>query len=98
MKKIHPKYYSDAQVTCACGNSFVTGSTKAKLDVVVCSHCHPFYTGEQTFLDTQGRIEKFRAKVASANAPKKVKKVTVQQPTFQTQPKSLKEMLSGTGK
>lgn len=94
MKKIHPKYYSDAVVTCACGNTFTTGSTKAKLDVVVCSHCHPFYTGEQTFLDTQGRIEKFRAKQAgAASAPKKVKKVSVQQPTFQTQAKSLKEML-----
>lgn len=95
MKSTHPKYYPDAQVTCACGNTFTTGSTKAKLDVVVCSHCHPFYTGEQTFLDTQGRIEMFRKKQAGASVQTKKAKKVVHQPTFQTQSKSLKEMLQG---
>ncbi len=98
MKAIHPKYYTDAVVTCACGNTFTTGSTKAKISVAVCSHCHPFYTGEQTFLDTQGRIEMFRKKQAGAKgAPRKAKKAAVE-PTFQTQAKSLKEMLQGKGK
>jgi large subunit ribosomal protein L31 len=62
MKKgIHPKY-EKVTVTCACGNTFETKSTKATLNVDVCSACHPFYTGKQKLLDTQGRVEKFRRK------------------------------------
>lgn len=57
--KIHPKYV-DCTVTCACGNTFQTRSTKGeKLKVEICSNCHPFYTGKQKILDTAGRIEKF---------------------------------------
>ena len=57
--KIHPKYV-DCTVTCACGNTFETRSTKGeKLKVEICSNCHPFYTGKQKILDTAGRIEKF---------------------------------------
>jgi len=57
--KIHPKYV-DCTVTCACGNTFETRSTKSdKLKVEICSNCHPFYTGKQKILDTAGRIEKF---------------------------------------
>ena len=59
-EKIHPAYYPDAQVTCSCGNSFVTGSTKKALKVEVCSKCHPFYTGERRIMDTGGRLERFR--------------------------------------
>jgi large subunit ribosomal protein L31 len=58
--KIHPKYYSSAKVTCACGNSFVTGATKKEIRVEVCSKCHPFFTGEQRIVDTAGRVERFR--------------------------------------
>jgi large subunit ribosomal protein L31 len=58
--KIHPKYYSDAKVTCACGNSFVTGATKPIIKVEICSKCHPFYTGEQRIMDTAGRVERFK--------------------------------------
>ena len=58
--KIHPKYYTDAEVTCACGNKFTTGSTRKQLKVEVCSQCHPFYTGERRMMDTGGRVEKFR--------------------------------------
>ncbi len=57
-KDIHPKYQK-VMVTCACGNSFETKSTKDKLIVEVCSACHPFYTGKQKILDTAGRVEKF---------------------------------------
>ena len=56
---IHPEFYK-ATVTCSCGNVFETGATKPTLRVEVCSHCHPFYTGEQRVVDTQGRIERMR--------------------------------------
>jgi len=57
--KIHPNYVQ-ATVTCACGNTFTTGSTKKVLKVDVCSNCHPFYTGQQRLMDTAGRVERFR--------------------------------------
>lgn len=59
---IHPKYVT-ATVTCACGETFVTGSTKPELRVEICSKCHPFYVGGKTKLvDTGGRVERFRKK------------------------------------
>ncbi|MBP8932802.1 MAG: 50S ribosomal protein L31 [Candidatus Atribacteria bacterium] len=63
MKKgIHPNY-KETRVICACGNSFVTRSTKApEIRVEICSSCHPFFTGQQKLIDTAGRVEKFRAK------------------------------------
>ena len=60
-KKIHPAYH-DVKVSCACGNTFMTRSTKKELKVEICSNCHPFFTGKQKFLDTAGRIEKFKTK------------------------------------
>ena len=57
--KIHPDYV-EATVTCACGNTFETRSTKAKLHVELCSRCHPFFTGEQRIVDTAGRVERFK--------------------------------------
>ncbi len=59
-EKIHPKFYEDAVVTCSCGNSFTTGSTRKELKVEVCSACHPYYTGERRMLDTTGRVERFK--------------------------------------
>ncbi len=59
-ENIHPKYYEDAKVSCACGNSFVTGASKESLRVEVCSQCHPFYTGSQRIMDTAGRLERFK--------------------------------------
>ncbi len=59
-EKIHPTYYHDAQVTCSCGNTFITGSTKKVLRIELCSKCHPFYTGEQRIVDTAGRVERFK--------------------------------------
>ena len=56
--KIHPDYV-EATVTCACGNTFKVGSTKAQLKVDVCSNCHPLFTGQQRILDTAGRVERF---------------------------------------
>jgi len=62
---IHPEYY-ETKVTCGCGNSFTTGGTRKELKVDICSACHPFYTGKLKFVDTAGRIEKFKSKFASA--------------------------------
>ena len=70
-EKIHPKYVQ-AKVSCACGNTFVTGSTKPELHVEVCSNCHPFFTGKQHLMDIQGRVERFNkryAKKEQAAAP-----------------------------
>ncbi len=62
MKKgIHPKYQK-CMVTCGCGESFETRSTKEVIKVEICSKCHPFYTGKQKFVDTAGRVEKFQRK------------------------------------
>ncbi len=55
---IHPTYYDEAQVICSCGNSYVTGATKPELRVEICSQCHPFFTGEQRIVDTEGRVER----------------------------------------
>ena len=59
-EKIHPTYYSDAKVICACGNSFTVGATKKEMKVEVCSQCHPFFTGERKMMDTAGRVERFK--------------------------------------
>lgn len=63
-KEIHPQYYKDAQVVCACGNSFTTGSTLKEIRVEICSMCHPFYTGKQKLIDTARRVEKYQAREA----------------------------------
>jgi len=64
MKKgIHPKYVV-AQVSCACGNSFVTRATVPSIRVEICSNCHPFYTGRQKIVDSEGRVERFRQRYA----------------------------------
>jgi len=60
---IHPKY-DEATVTCACGETFTTKSTKKKIQVDICSKCHPFFTGKQKIVDAEGRVEKFRKKYA----------------------------------
>jgi large subunit ribosomal protein L31 len=65
--EIHPEYHSVA-VTCACGNSFQTRSTKKEISVDVCGACHPFYTGKQRLMDTQGRIDRFRRRYATTAA------------------------------
>jgi len=57
---IHPEYYPEAQVTCSCGSTYTTGSTKPTLRVEICNKCHPFFTGEQRIVDTEGRVERIR--------------------------------------
>ena len=63
---IHPEYF-EATITCGCGNTFVTGSTRPELKVDICNACHPFYTGKLKFVDTAGRIEKFSTKFAAGS-------------------------------
>ena len=57
--KIHPKYYPEAKIICACGNSWTTGATLPEIKVDVCSACHPFFTGEQRIVDTAGQVDRF---------------------------------------
>lgn len=69
----HPKWYPEAKVTCACGNVFSVGATFPELAVEVCAKCHPFYTGQMKYVDTAGRVEKFKSRQAGA-AVKKISK------------------------
>jgi len=91
---IHPKYYENAQVTCSCGNRFTVGSTQEYIRVELCYKCHPFYTGEQRFVDTASRIQKFQEKqsLAQKYKTKVIKKQKVEKQK-ETQPKTLREML-----
>ena len=70
---IHPEYKTGVKVTCACGNTFETGSTKDQIKVEICSKCHPFFTGKQKFVDSAGRIEKFQRKYAKFQTKKQKK-------------------------
>jgi large subunit ribosomal protein L31 len=62
---IHPIWYADAVVTCACGNSWTTGSTKKEIHTDVCNKCHPFFTGEQRIVDTAGQVERFMKRISA---------------------------------
>jgi len=59
-KDTHPTYYPDAKITCACGHVFTIGSTVKEINVEICSHCHPFYTGKEKLVDTAGRVDRFK--------------------------------------
>lgn len=93
---IHPTYCNDAQVICACGNKFVTGSTKKNITVEVCYKCHPFYTGQHRYLDVKRRVDSFQKKQAIASqmkkkiSQKKIKKTEKEEKKIKT----LKELLS----
>lgn len=91
---VHPPYFEEAQVICACGNKFTIGSTQEIVRVELCSKCHPFYTGEQRFVDTASRIQKYQKKqeVAKQYMTTKVKKVEKQKEK-ESGPKTLREML-----
>jgi large subunit ribosomal protein L31 len=71
---IHPKYYPDAKVVCACGNTFTTGSTLAEIRVEICSVCHPFFTGKEKTMDEGGRVERFKRMASKKAQPKKAAK------------------------
>lgn len=83
-KEIHPEYIETA-VTCGCGNTFTTRSTKEKINVEICSNCHPFYTGKQKFVDTAGRIERFNKRWGESKAKK------AQEPAVKTTKKAVEK-------
>jgi len=96
---IQPKWYEEAVVTCACGNTFTVGASKPSIKLDICNKCHPFFTGEMKFVDTMGRVEKFQqmqkkaATMTQVMADKK-KKQKEKEEKLRSQ-KSLKEMLLG---
>ena len=98
--QIHPQWYPEAQVSCVCGNTFTIGSTKPEIRLEICSRCHPFFTGEMRYADTEGKVEQFQKRMAVAKqqapvlAKKKAKKLHIK-PVEDTGPKTLKEMLLG---
>ena len=95
---IHPKWFRDTEVICACGNMFRIGSTKPKIKIEICHKCHPYYTGEMKFVDTMGRVEKFQKKQKEAVESLKIlkeKKLKKAASVAPYQPKTLREMLLG---
>jgi len=71
-KDVHPEY-QECVVTCACGSTFKTRSTKKEIRVEICSQCHPFFTGKQKFIDSAGRVEKFKKKYGDTKNLKVIK-------------------------
>jgi len=94
--KIHPTYFNEAKVTCACGNTYTTGSTKQTISVDTCMKCHPLYTGEHRFIDTQGKVERFKQKqklAAEMQVKLKASKNKKEEKT-EKKSKSLRELLA----
>ena len=75
-KDIHPKYNSEAKITCACGNVITTGSVKPEMKIEVCSSCHPFYTGKKRLVDSTGRVDRFKKRMEKSEkmAAEKIEK------------------------
>lgn len=67
-KNIHPEYHDDAVISCACGAKYETGSTKQAIDIEICAQCHPFYTGKKKYIDTTGRVDRFKKLTERAKA------------------------------
>lgn len=67
-ENIHPKWFSDARVVCACGNTWTTGATVQEIRTDICSSCHPFYTGEQRIVDTEGQVDRFMKRLQARDS------------------------------
>ena len=91
-KDIHPKWYPECKVTCACGNTFTVGATVPEMHIEVCSACHPYFTGQMKYIDTKGRIQRFQEKAKKA-AALKAKKLKKKERRKKERPESFKEML-----
>ncbi len=97
-KNIHPTWYNDAKVTCICGNTFTTGSIVPEIRVEICAKCHPFFTGQQKLVDTQGQVEKF-SRTKQASEVKKAERAKIAEiraskvQATRTEKPSLKELL-----
>ncbi len=70
-KKIHPKYYAETKITCACGNVIKVGSTKEAMETEICSACHPFYTGKKKVVDSAGQVDRFKKRMEKSTLLKK---------------------------
>jgi len=90
-KEIHPKYNPKAKVICACGNTFNVGSTVDEIQVELCSVCHPFYTGKQKLVDTAGRVDKFKQRLAKKEETAKQRKGKKAKKAAQNKKKQAKE-------
>jgi large subunit ribosomal protein L31 len=99
---VHPNYQT-ATITCSCGHTFTSGSTVTTIQVDICSQCHPFYTGEMRFIDTQGRVERFQAKqklsqeLRLQQKSKKAKSSKKQQEAARSLKEVLNEMKANSG-
>ncbi len=80
-KKIHPKYNQETEVRCACGNTFKVGSTVERINVEICSDCHPFYTGKEKLVDSTGRVDRFKQRMSKTEAIKTKKVKVKKKPT-----------------
>lgn len=96
-QSVHPTYFDATKVTCACGNTFVAGSTKEDIHVEICSNCHPLWTGEQKYIDTLGQIDRFKERMKQAQTYKKsvASKKEKAEKKKTDRPKSLRELLLG---
>lgn len=95
---IHPQWYPEAKVTCACGATFTVGATAPEIHIEVCAACHPFFTGEARFVDTKGRVDKFQEAMAHRQdeyLSKKLRREMKKQQRIQEElgkPESLEEL------
>lgn len=90
-KDIHPEYFKNAKISCACGATYKVGSTSKEIRVELCSNCHPFYTGEQKIIDTARRVEKYKTRAAAKKTVTTGKKVKRVKRAIQKQAKTSKE-------
>jgi large subunit ribosomal protein L31 len=97
-KDIHPSYHNDTKVSCACGNSFTTGSTLKEIKIEICGACHPFFTGKQKLVDTAQRIERFQAKSAKKDSLTHVKGKTAKRASKKSKAESEKTAKAETKK
>lgn len=91
---IHPTYFPQSKVVCACGNTFTTGATVPEIKLEICNQCHPFFTGKEKLVDTEGRVERFQRRMAAKEAPK----VARTEAPKEVRPSTLREMLEAVRK
>jgi large subunit ribosomal protein L31 len=83
-KDIHPEYFPEAVVRCACGNTWTTGSTVPEVRTDVCSACHPFFTGEQRIVDSEGRVDRFYRRLEQARQMQGASEAEADEPEAET--------------
>lgn len=99
-KEIHPAWYPEAKIACACGHVYHVGATVPEMRVEICAHCHPFFTGQEKLIDTERRVEKFEKrrgeaqKAAQTRSQQEAKKKEEEKKAAE-RPRTLKEMLKG---